>query len=297
MIGWATLIAIWIIAGIAGAASECSCQTDQLSSDACGAEAGIGVMLILFLGRMVEGLLAIVAFASRPSLRQCPRCGSKVKTGFTECWSCGFDGATIGQPNVPEPPESRGSSAPNRNAQCSRTHASSRVVVIEGVTSRASVKTTLSVEPESAENPEMTKKAKANPVAVELRELGVKGILVRIAELGQLRELRCEMPQCYNHKGRKSFDAAKTKPNSWAPSADHYPILKAAGGKLTPGNVRLAHVRCNHLDHVRRTQIRMRLDKGESLAEIAEHLNQKKIPPAHGSNRWTPAMVRKAFAA
>jgi hypothetical protein len=32
-------------------------------------------------------------------------------------------------------------------------------------------------------------------VADELRELGVKGVLVKMAESGQLLELRCEMPQ------------------------------------------------------------------------------------------------------
>jgi hypothetical protein len=32
-----------------------------------------------------------------------------------------------------------------------------------------------------------------------------------------------------------------------------------------------------------------------SLAEIAEALNRKGVPPAHGTNRWTAAMVRKAY--
>lgn len=35
--------------------------------------------------------------------------------------------------------------------------------------------------------------------------------------------------------------------------------------------------------------------EGQSLAEIAEALNRKSIPPAHGTNRWTAAMVRKAY--
>lgn len=135
----------------------------------------------------------------------------------------------------------------------------------------------------------------AQTVADQLKALGAKRILVRIAELGQVLELKCEMPQCYHAKGRKAFDHAATSPNFWAPSADHYPILKSANGKLTPGNVRLSHVRCNHLDHVRRTQIRKMLDEGKSLAEIAETLNRREIPPAHGSNQWTPALVRKSF--
>jgi hypothetical protein len=37
------------------------------------------------------------------------------------------------------------------------------------------------------------------------------------------------------------------------------------------------------------------LRKRKSLAEIAEILNSKDVPPAHGTNRWTAAMVRKAY--
>jgi hypothetical protein len=42
-------------------------------------------------------------------------------------------------------------------------------------------------------------------------------------------------------------------------------------------------------------QIRTLLAKGKSLAEIAEALSSKGVPPAHGTNRWTAAMVRKAY--
>jgi hypothetical protein len=37
------------------------------------------------------------------------------------------------------------------------------------------------------------------------------------------------------------------------------------------------------------------LAKGKSLDQIADALNKKRIPPAHGTNRWTAAMVRKAY--
>jgi hypothetical protein len=43
------------------------------------------------------------------------------------------------------------------------------------------------------------------------------------------------------------------------------------------------------------TQIRTLLRKRKSLAEIAEIPNSKGVPPAHGTNRWTAAMVRKAY--
>jgi len=132
-------------------------------------------------------------------------------------------------------------------------------------------------------------------VADQLRELGVKGVLVQMAERGQLLALKCEMPQCYHHKGRSAFDKVTTPRTKWAPSPDHYPILKSDRGQLRPENVRLSHVWCNNRDYGWRAQIRTLLAKGKSLAEIAEALNSKDVPPAHGTNRWTAAMVRKAY--
>ena len=132
-------------------------------------------------------------------------------------------------------------------------------------------------------------------VADGLRALGVKGVLVQMAERGQLLTLRCEMPQCYHHQGRGVFDDVATPRTDWAPSPDHYPILKSAGGHLVPGNVRLSHILCNRRGYGWRMRIRTLLAKGESLAEIAEALNRKGVPPAHGTNRWTAAMVRKAY--
>lgn len=67
-------------------------------------------------------------------------------------------------------------------------------------------------------------------VADELRRLGVKGVLVQMAERGQLLDLKCEMPQCYHHKGRAAFDPVAETRSKWAPSPDHYPTLKSAGG-------------------------------------------------------------------
>ena len=71
-------------------------------------------------------------------------------------------------------------------------------------------------------------------VADQLRKLGVKNVLVQMAERGQLLALKCEMPQCYHHKGRGAFDPVTTPRTKWAPSPDHYPILKSAGGQLVP---------------------------------------------------------------
>ena len=73
------------------------------------------------------------------------------------------------------------------------------------------------------------------------------------------------------------------------------PDPKSAGGHLVPENVRLSHTWCNNRDYGWRMQIRTLLTKGKSLAEIAETLNRRNVLPAHGTNRWTATMVRKAY--
>ena len=140
------------------------------------------------------------------------------------------------------------------------------------------------------------------PLADRLRKRGVGGVLVTMAEHGQLLELRCEMPRCYCPDGRYKFDPWPTPRTSnereWAPNADHYPTLKRDKGHLKPWNVRLAHVFCNQKDDGWRMRIRAMLE-GEptmSFEAIAEALNRKKdryVPPR--ANRWTAARVRKAY--
>jgi hypothetical protein len=93
-------------------------------------------------------------------------------------------------------------------------------------------------------------------LAGQLRRLGVRGVLVRMAERGQIIELRCEMLKCYCHKGRAHFDQKSHPPGPWAASADHYPRLKSDGGHLDPWNIRLAHVLCNREDYGWRLRIR-----------------------------------------
>jgi recombinase len=137
--------------------------------------------------------------------------------------------------------------------------------------------------------------AMAMRIADQLRAWGVRGVLVQMAERRQIIELRCEMPQCYCHKGRKYFELKTTPLSKWAPTPDHYPILKSAGGQLRPDNVRLAHYLCNQRDYLWRTRIKAMLAKGMALEEIAESLNRKKVPTPHGGPRWAASTVRKAF--
>jgi len=132
-------------------------------------------------------------------------------------------------------------------------------------------------------------------VGYQLRALGTRGVLVQMAERGQIIELRCEMPMCYCHKGRGYFEPRSTPLTNWAPSPDHYPRLKADGGHLVPWNVRLAHVLCNQQDYLWRMRIRRMLEKGMSLEEIAENLTRKRVRRPHGRQTWSATAVRKAF--
>ena len=137
--------------------------------------------------------------------------------------------------------------------------------------------------------------AGGTPVEI-LEDLKVRGILWQLARDGQIIDVQCEMPQCYCFRGRRYFDPRSGAVHSdWEPTADHYPRLKAHGGHLTPDNVRLAHRLCNRRDYTWRMQINRLLGEGMSLAEIADVLNEKKVPAIHGTNRWTAASVRKAF--
>jgi hypothetical protein len=131
--------------------------------------------------------------------------------------------------------------------------------------------------------------------AVErLEDLRVRGILMQLARDGQLIDVRCEMPQCYCHRGRRYFDPISPY-SDWEPTADHYPRLKMHGGFLRPDNVRLGHRLCNKRDYIWRKKINALLAKRMSLEEIAEKLNAENVPTIHGTNRWTPVSVRKAF--
>ncbi len=132
-------------------------------------------------------------------------------------------------------------------------------------------------------------------IAGRLRELGTRGVLVRMAQRGQIIELQCEMPMCYCPQGRGYFERKSHPPPKWAPSPDHYPRLKADGGHLEPWNVRLSHVHCNKKDYGWRMSIRRMLEKEMSLEKIAENLNHKGIPRPHGNPTWSATSVRKAF--
>jgi hypothetical protein len=103
------------------------------------------------------------------------------------------------------------------------------------------------------------------------------------------------MPQCYHHKGRAAFDPVAKTRTRWAPRPTTIQPSSRPAGSSAPENVWLSHTECNQRDYNRRKQIGTLLAKGKSLAELAETLNRRSVPPTHGTNRWTAAMVRKAY--
>lgn len=132
-------------------------------------------------------------------------------------------------------------------------------------------------------------------LAAQLQSRGVRGILVLMAERGQLVKLRCEMPVCYCPDGRSQFEHASQPMPEWAPNMDHYPWLKEDGGEREPANARLAHVYCNSQDHSWRLRIRRMLREERSLQEIADTLNRKGVRPPPRNTRWTADSVRWAY--
>src|SRR6476646_9519554 len=95
--------------------------------------------------------------------------------------------------------------------------------------------------------------ARGEEVARELRALGVRGILIKAAELGYVTELTCGMPKCFCPEewgGAGYFEPRPTRSWSfWEPTHEHFPIPKRDGGKATPDNTILAHRLCNKLDY------------------------------------------------
>jgi hypothetical protein len=88
--------------------------------------------------------------------------------------------------------------------------------------------------------------------ARKLRALGVKGILIKAAELGYITEVTCGMPQCFcpEELGGAAYFERRTHPwTDWEPTHEHFPIPKRDGGQRTLENTILAHRLCNKLDY------------------------------------------------
>jgi hypothetical protein len=89
-------------------------------------------------------------------------------------------------------------------------------------------------------------------VAERLRAWGVKGILIRAAELGYITEAKCGMAKCFCPEelgGADHFEPRTHQWNDWEPTLEHFPIPKREGGRKSVDNAVLAHRLCNKLDY------------------------------------------------
>jgi hypothetical protein len=94
--------------------------------------------------------------------------------------------------------------------------------------------------------------ARGAEAARKLRCLGVKGVLVKAAELGYITQVTCRMPECFCPEelgGACYFDPVTDKPTDWSPTHEHFPISKRDGGHRSPDNAILAHRLCNRIDY------------------------------------------------
>jgi hypothetical protein len=86
-------------------------------------------------------------------------------------------------------------------------------------------------------------------VAQQLKSWGVKGILIKAAELGYITEVACGMPTCFCPEelgGSRYFEPGRA---DWSPTHEHFPVPKREGGKRTVENSVLAHRLCNRLEY------------------------------------------------
>ena len=80
--------------------------------------------------------------------------------------------------------------------------------------------------------------------AARLRELGVKGILIKAAEQGYITQVACKMPECFCPEelgGACYFEAVSDEYSDWSPTHEHFPRTKREGGHRDVDNAILAH--------------------------------------------------------
>ena len=115
-------------------------------------------------------------------------------------------------------------------------------------------------------------------MAKRLRDLGVKGILIKAAELGYITQVTCRMPECFcpEELGGACYFEPVTEGTDWTPTHEHFPLSKQDGGHRTVDNAVLAHRLCNRIDH----SIRV----GRSYARDLERVRKAREAGAAGSS-------------
>ena len=93
--------------------------------------------------------------------------------------------------------------------------------------------------------------ARGAEAARKLKSLGIKGILIKAAELGYITQVTCRMPECFCPEelgGARYFEPYDAQ-TDWSPTHEHFPRAKREGGQRTLENTVLAHRLCNRLDY------------------------------------------------
>lgn len=75
--------------------------------------------------------------------------------------------------------------------------------------------------------------ARGAEAARKLKCLGVKGILIKAAELGYITQVTCRMPECFCPEelgGACYFEPVTDELTDWMPTHEHSPRSKREGG-------------------------------------------------------------------
>ncbi|MFN2470579.1 MAG: hypothetical protein ABR583_06245 [Gaiellaceae bacterium] len=94
--------------------------------------------------------------------------------------------------------------------------------------------------------------ARGAEAARKLKRLGVKGILIKAAELGYITQVACKMPECFCPEelgGACHFEPVTEELSDWMPTHEHFPRSKREGGHRSLDNAVLAHRLCNRIDY------------------------------------------------
>src|SRR6266487_1317686 len=93
--------------------------------------------------------------------------------------------------------------------------------------------------------------ARGAEAARKLKCLGVKGILIKAAELGYITQVTCRMPECFcpEELGGACYFEPVVDGTDWIPTHEHFPVSKQDGGHRTVDNAVLAHCPSNRSDH------------------------------------------------
>jgi hypothetical protein len=94
--------------------------------------------------------------------------------------------------------------------------------------------------------------ARGAEAARKLKSLGVKGILIKAAELGFITQVTCRMPECFCPEelgGACYFEPVSLPGTDWMPTLEHFPRPKREGGNRSLDNAVLAHRLCNRIDY------------------------------------------------